>query len=125
MIGRLIRVLLVLALIAFVGVKFLPLGASTVFQSADTGKSFTVPNLVVPAEECCAYAVTFKSIRSVWSLEQEVEKILEDDYEEAVCSRGNKVYYNAKEDVTVSGYTVRLGFPMNEVIISYELGKRC
>ena len=125
MVRRLVKVLLVLALVALVGLKFLPLGASTVFQSVDTGKNFTVPNLVVPAGECCAYAATFKSIRSVWSLEREVEKILEDDYEEMVCSRGDRVYYDVEQNVTVTGYTVRLGFPFNEVIISYELGKKC
>lgn len=111
-------------LIGFVGLKFLPLGTSE-FESKTTGKKFTVPSVVMLKDECCMFAATFKSVRSVWALEQEAARILEKDYEELRCANERKVYYNAAEDVTVRAYTVNLGFPFNELVISYDLGESC
>lgn len=126
MMGRVVRVLLVVALVGFVGVKFLPLGVSE-FTSTTTGKKFPVPSFMMPKDECCMYAVTFKTVRGVWALEQEVARILESDFEEIKCATSNekKVYYNAAEDITVRAYTVNLGFPLNELVVSYDLGKSC
>ena len=124
MAGKVVRILLVVVLIGFVGVKFLPLGV-TQFESKTTGKRFPVPSFMMPKDECCMYAATFKTVRSVWSLEQEAARILESDYEELTCVDGKKVYYNAAEDVTVLSYKANLGFPLNELVISYDVGKRC
>lgn len=124
MIGKIARVAFVLLLVAFVGVKFLPWGNSE-FVSHATDATLVVPNLVTEDGECCEYAASFKSIRSVWSLEQEIERILRDNYTELKCLNEDVLYYDADQDLTVRSYNAKLGFPFNEVVVSYEFGKGC
>ena len=124
MVGKLLRALVIILVVMLIGVKFLPFGTRK-FESETTGKTFAVPSLATPSGECCMYAATFKTLRGVWSLGKDVERILARDYEEKVCANGAKVYYDETQDVTVRSYSVRLGFPMNEVVISYDLGKSC
>lgn len=124
MIGKIGRVIVILAILVFLGVKFLPFGYSK-FTSRLTDKTLEVPNLVTLDGECCEYAATFRTLRSVWSLEREIERILEENYREVLCASGDKFYYDEGNDLTIRGYRAKWKFPFNEVVISYGMGKGC
>jgi len=124
MIGKIVRAGLIVLLVVLLGVKFLPWGSGN-YESELTGATLVVPKLATKEGECCEYAASFKSLRSVWSLEQEIEQILEDNYTEVKCLSEKPVYYDEEQDVTIHGYSAKIGFPFNQVIISYQKGRRC
>lgn len=124
MIGKIARAVIAVALVAFVAVKFLPFGYKD-YNSELTDKTLVVPNLMMSAGECCEYAASFKTLRSVWALEREIERILRDNYQEVTCANEHKVYYDEENDLTIRAYSAKWKFPLNEVVVSYGVGKGC
>lgn len=116
-----IILLSVLCLIIAVLLK-IPFGSS-IYLSGASNKTLDVPKFVRIKEECCAYNATFSTIRSVWSLEKDLEKIM-NGYELLQCD--NKTYYyNRNENYTVTDYGVKNGILFNEVYITYGVGNSC
>ncbi len=69
-----------------------------------------------------ADSVTFSGYRSGYSLAKDSENAIRSG-EEIKC-RGNTYYYREDDDVSVSGYTVRTGFP-SSVTYHYAQGNAC
>lgn len=109
-------------LLASLVILMLPLGKTT-FESYSTEKKIEVPLLSIYKEEYGMYHIHFYNIRSVYSLQKEMKKIVS-EYEEMNCNNQVK-YYNAKEDYTMEEYQVEDGFFFNKISITYRKGNSC
>lgn len=93
------------------------------YASEASSKIVDVPKFSFLKEECCNFSATFSSIRSVSSLKEELEKILS-SYQKLDCDNKN-YYYNPVEDYTITDYSIKKGFLLNEFVITYGKGNSC
>lgn len=112
---------LVVMLVIFLGLKFIPFKKTT-YKSKQTDVNLRIPGFSFFNKECCMTSVTFTSPRSALFLQAELNDIMS-KYESYTCNN-NKYYYDEKEDITISEYGVELGFLFNTFYITYDKGKR-
>jgi len=67
------------------------------------------------------YYTEFKSFSNILILKNQLYSDIE-DYDNYYCNN-NDYYYNITEDITITNYGVKLGFPFNTFYISYHIGK--
>jgi len=117
------KVLLLVILIIIVGYFILinlPLGV-TKYKSDYSGKTLEIPYLSMVENECCMFGITFKNIRSVTFLENEINEIL-NQYEK-ISYNGKNCYYNKEEDLTITEYGVERGLIFNKIYFVYDTGR--
>lgn len=115
-------IVLGILIILYFGATTLPYGTKEYISGA-SGKKLIVPKLTKLKEECCNYKATFTSIRSIKSLEKEMEQLI-NSYQKLNCD--NKSYvYNEKEDYTITEYSLKKGTIFNEITITYGKGNSC
>lgn len=110
---------LITIIIFVMGIKFVPFGSKN-YKNDKMASTLTIPKLSIFDEECCMFSANFKSFRSKYSLEKELNRIM-GNYEKKVCE--DKTYYYDKEnDITITEYGVKIGFIMNSFYIVYDKG---
>ena len=114
-------VLIILGTAFFVFISF-PYGIK-IYRSGASGNRLEVPKLSKLKEECCNFSATFTSIRSVKSLQKELDKLIS-SYEVLNCDQVI-YYYNPVGDYTITDYSVTNGKFFNEFTITYGKGNSC
>lgn len=121
---KLLKFLIFVVVLVALGVMFLPLG-SVDYKDPGMAGTLRVPSFAVFEGETGNYEAKFKSVRSGWALEQEFEKILQENYIKHECEDGEVVYYDQKNYLTIYGYTIEQGFPFNSFVVDYKRGNQC
>lgn len=121
---KLLKLLIIVAILAVAGVMFLPLG-SIEYRDDKMTAPLSVPSFSIFEEETGSYIARFKTVRSEWALKQEFEKIMQDKYVSHECSDGQIVYYDLKNQITINSYTIESGFPFSTYTIDYSRGNQC
>ena len=121
---RKIRLLVILAILCLgLGILLMVPYGTTVYNSEASGKVLDVPKFVKLKEECCNYSATFSSIRSAWSLKQDLDEIIA-KYQVLECNN-KSYYYNEESDYTIVSYGIRRRVIFNEIYINYGKGNSC
>ena len=117
-----LRYFIAIIIIAFLLILFLeiPFGR-TIYVTKETSRVLEIPNFVGFKEEK-TNEVKFTSIRSKWSLQKDIDKIL-NKYQKIDCDN-TTYYYNAEKDFTVSKYVIKKKWK-NEITIYYAPGNTC
>lgn len=121
---KLIKLIIILAIVATAGVMFLPLG-SVEFKDPELTAPLTVPAFSMFEGETGNYTANFQTIRSKWALDQEFEKILNDNYVRYECPNDEVVYYDQKNYITIYSYEIEQGFPFTKYSIDFRRGNQC
>ncbi|MDD2377710.1 MAG: hypothetical protein PHD10_02745 [Bacilli bacterium] len=103
----------------FIGLKYIPFG-TTKYNMPNSNVELKVPKLSSFEEECCMFSATFKSFRSKSSLQRELDKIM-NSYEKKICNN-RTIYYNEKQDITITEYGVKRGILLNTFYVTYDKG---
>lgn len=121
---KLIKLIIILAIVATAGVMFLPLG-SVEFKDPGLTAPLIVPAFSMFEGETGNYTANFQTIRSEWALRQEFEKILNEKYVRYVCPNDEVVYYDQKNYITIYTYNIEQGFPFTKYSVDYKQGNQC
>lgn len=121
---KLLKLLILVAIIAVAGVMFLPLG-SVEYRDDKLTAPLSVPSFSIFEDETYNYVAKFKTVRSEWALKQEFEKIMQDKYASHECSDGRTVYYDLKNQITINSYSIESGFPFSAYTVDYSRGNQC
>ena len=125
---KLIRLIIILAVIATAGVMFLPLG-SVEFKDPNLTSPLVVPAFSMFEEEATNdsdnFTAYFQTIRSGWAVEEEMKRILKDKYIEYICPNDEVVYYDQKNYITIYTWNVEQGFPFTKYSIDFGRGNQC
>lgn len=114
-----IIIFLGIIIIIILGIKFIPFGSMN-YRTKEMASNLVIPRLSVFEKECCMFSANFKSFRSKYSLEKELNNIM-DKYEKRTCN--SKIYYYDKvNNITITDYGVKLGFLINSFYITYDKG---
>lgn len=117
-----IVLLIIVIFVCIVAVKYLPLGYIN-YKNSKMQSTLTVPSLSIFDKECCMTSTMFKSIRSVYSLENELEKIMKT--KEKISCNSKTYYYDKENDLTIIDYGVEPGFVLNSFFITYAKEYYC
>ena len=93
------------------------------YTSKISGITINVPKQSIFVEECCMYALNFKSLKSPKLLREEFEKDLL-NYELLSCD-DRIYYYDPGQDFTIYEYNFYARFIFNEFTIIYDKGNAC
>ena len=118
---KIIAVLVALILI-LVAIKYLPLGTKNMMMGASL-VNIEVPKMSNLDSECCTFEATFKTLRSTYIIEKELDEMVE-KYQKNECN-GKTYYYDINNDVTITEYTLEDGLIFNKFTIKYEKGNTC
>lgn len=113
------KLLLIIILIIYfliLIIKFFPFGTEF---SKDTSGRLTIPKLSTFEEECCMFSAHYKSIRSKYIIQKELDKTMK-NYKK--CNRG---YYDEENDISITEYGVERGIIFNHFYIVYDKGNYC
>jgi hypothetical protein len=114
-------IIILLIIIALLAVfKFVPLG-STKYTIPDYSVTLEIPKLSTFKEVCCMFSASFSSFRSAFIIQKELDSIMS-KYERMTC-HNKTYYYDKKNDITISDYTVKHGLIKNTFFIIYNKGK--
>lgn len=117
-----IIIILIVIIILINCLKFIPFGVKEEMMPT-TSITLKVPKMSLLESECCMYSATFKSFRSRYMLQKELDNIM-NKYKKVSCN--NKTYYYDEEkDITISEYGVKQGFIINKFYIVYDKGNYC
>lgn len=117
-----IIIVLTVLIIIISCLKFIPFGVKEAMMPT-TSVTLKVPKMSFLESECCMYSVTFKSFRSRYILQKELDNIM-NKYEKISCNNKN-YYYDKENDITISEYDVKQGFIINKFYIVYVKGNYC
>ena len=90
--------------------KFIPFGTRKNI-GPNSSVYLTVPKLSIFTEECCMFSSSFKSFSSTFTLQYELDNIM-NKYEKYQCNN-KTLYYDKINDITISEYGVEFRFPFN------------
>lgn len=108
------RILILLFIILII--KFFPFGTE---YSKNTVGKLIIPKLSIFEEECCMFSANYKSVRSKYILQKELDKTIK-SYKNC-----NGVYYDEKNNISITDYGVERGFVFNYFYIIYDKGNYC
>lgn len=115
---KIIRTILLVIIVLFIiGVKFIPFGSKS-YTNKQMASTLIIPRLSFFEKECCMFSTTFRSFRSVDSLQKELNKIMK-KYEKKTCNN-KTVYYDSKNKITIYEYGVENGLLFNTYYINYD-----
>lgn len=117
-----IIIVLVLIVCFYLGIKFIPMGTKRVRMGASLVE-LEVPKFSSIKSECCTYKVTFKTLRGKNIIKKELDKVI-NSYMKESCNN-NTVYYNMKDDITITKYDVSGGFLYSTFTLEYVKGRLC
>ncbi len=103
-------------------IKYAPFSTSKYLINEDN-INLTIPGLSFFSKKCCNTTITFKSIRSVESIEHSINTILK-NYESISCDNNN-YYYNKNDNYTITDYEIKHGILFNEYYYTYNPGNYC
>jgi len=112
------RICIVLAVLA--ALYFMPF--ITVNTTAADGRVWRVPFLSSYAEDSGS-ELSFTSVRSAYALGKDADNALH-SYTSEKCY-GKTYYYDAANDVSLSGYRTSYGLPVSTLQYTYEKGNAC
>lgn len=112
--------LLIVITVFVIGVKFISFG-TVKYKNEKMASTLIIPKLSSFDFECCMFSANFKSFRSQYILKKELAKIMA-NYEKKTCD-SKTYYYDSENDITITEYGVRGGFPMNKFYIVYDKGE--
>lgn len=113
--------IIVLIIIIFIlAVKYIPFGYTTFESRKIQARKLTIPKMSYFEEECCMFSANFKSFRSKFILEKELNNIMK-KYEKIRCGK-NVYYYNRESDITITYYGVERDGLLNRIYIVYDKG---
>jgi hypothetical protein len=117
---KIIFIIVGIILVVVLCFKNIPFGTTT-YKMPNSNVNLKVPKLSSFKEECCMFSATFKSLRSKLSLQMELDKIMS-NYEKKICNN-KTIYYNEKQDITITEYGVERGLLFNTFYITYDKGE--
>lgn len=91
------------------------------YKLTDSNVNIKIPSNSYLKNECCMFAVTFRTFKSLKATETMLDKIIK-SYE-VIYIDDQIYYYDSENDISIDDYGVRLGFPFNEFYISFTKGK--
>ncbi len=93
------------------------------YNSPASNVSLAVPRFSKLKEECCNYNATFVTPRNSFTIQKELEKMVQ-KYKTIDCD-GKMYYYNEEDNYTIAEYGVKRGWFLNEFYILYGPGNSC
>lgn len=114
-------VLMILGILAFtiICLQNIPYGTQA-YKMPNSGVMLKAPKFLQLEKECCMFSATFKSFRSQFMLQLELEHMM-NDYEKITC-HNQTVYYDKKENMTITDYGVTNKLLFREFYITYQKG---
>ena len=119
---RIIMIILILCILAISLIRNVPSG-TTKMKMPNSSITLEIPKHSNFIDECCMYSASFESIRSVKSLQKELDNIML-QYQKKTCD-GKIYYYNSEEDITIHEYGVTSKLFKNTFYLVYDLGDKC
>lgn len=100
-------------------IKYFPLGNDKI-ELNDSKKMLEIPRLSFNLEESELYKAEFTSLKSIFSLERELNNIMQ-EYEKRTCNN-KTIYYDKSQNITITDYGVSRGIILNSFYIQYIIG---
>lgn len=108
---------IIISMVLFI--KYFPLGNDKI-ELNDSKKMLNIPKLSFNLEESELYKAEFTSFKSIFSLERELNSIMQ-KYEKRTCNN-KTIYYDKSQDITITDYGVSRGIILNSFYIEYVIG---